>query len=81
VGEEETRATLGLAAWFAPGDARALATAIQHALADPAWAERARARNAAVIAARGDWHVNLGRIEACFEALAHGRALPPAGPA
>jgi glycosyltransferase involved in cell wall biosynthesis len=81
VGEEETSATLGLAAWFAPGDARALATAIQRALADAAWAERARARNAAVIAARGDWHVNLGRIEACFEALAHGRALPPAGPA
>jgi len=33
-----------------------------------------------VIAARGDWHVNLARIEACFEALAHGRPLPTAEP-
>jgi len=44
-------------------------------------ARGARARNASVIAARGDWHVNLARIEACFEALASGRALPGAGSA
>jgi len=78
VGEGEPEATLGLARLFPPGDAGALASAIERALGDEAWAQRARARNTAVIAARGDWHVNLARIEACFEALAHGRALPPA---
>jgi glycosyltransferase involved in cell wall biosynthesis len=62
---------------FAPGDAAALARAIEAALADPAWAEAARARNVAVIAARGDWHVNLARIESLFSALAAGRSLPP----
>ena len=77
----ERRGPVGLAQLFAPGDAAALAGAIERALDEPAWAERARARNAAVIAARGDWHANLARIEACFEALAHGRPLPPAGPA
>jgi glycosyltransferase involved in cell wall biosynthesis len=73
---------LGDARLFPPGDAAGLASAIERALADPVWGERARARNAAVIAARGDWHVNLARIEACFEALAAGRALPayPAEP-
>jgi glycosyltransferase involved in cell wall biosynthesis len=68
----------GLARFFAPGDPGALADAIGRALADASWAGRARARNAAVIAARGDWHANLARIEACFEALAQGRPLPPA---
>jgi hypothetical protein len=63
---------------FPPGDAVALASALEAALADRAWAARARAQNIAVIAARGDWHANLARIEACFAALAHGRALPPA---
>lgn len=72
---------LGQARLFAPGDASALAGAVERALADPAWSDRARLRNAAVIAARGDWHMNLARIEACFEALAQGRPLPPAEPA
>jgi len=82
VGEGERDAggakALGLAQLFPPGDAAGFASAIERALADPVWAERARARNAAVIAARGDWHTNLARIEACFEALAHGRHLPEA---
>jgi len=64
---------------FALGDAAACAAALERALADPAWREEARARNAAVIAARGDWQANLARIEACFAALASGRPLPPAG--
>jgi glycosyltransferase involved in cell wall biosynthesis len=68
----------GAARLFPPGDAVALASALEAALADRAWAARARAQNIAVIAARGDWHANLARIEACFAALAHGRALPPA---
>ena len=72
---------LGQARLFAPGDASALAGAVEGALADPAWADRARVRNAAVISARGDWHGNLARIEACFEALAQGRPLPRAEPA
>mgnify|MGYP006871799532 CR=1 FL=1 len=61
---------------LAAGDAAALARAVGAALADPAWEQAARERNAAVIAARGDWHVNLARIEALFECLAAGRALP-----
>ena len=74
----DRRGSVGWAQLFAPGDAQALAEAVERALRDAAWAERARGRNAEVIAARGDWHVNLGRIEGCFEALAQGRPLPPA---
>jgi glycosyltransferase involved in cell wall biosynthesis len=59
---------------FPVGDAAALTRALDAALGDPAWSEAARARNAGVIASRGDWHVNLARIEAHFEALAAGRA-------
>lgn len=66
---------------FAAGDAAGLARAVDAAFADPAWAEAARARNAAVIAERGDWHVNLARIEALFTALAAGQPLPPTGSA
>ena len=79
--EGDRRKLVGEAQFFAPGAARELADALERALSDVSWAERARARNAAVIAARGDWHVNLARIEACFEALGHGRPLPPAEPA
>jgi glycosyltransferase involved in cell wall biosynthesis len=81
-GTPRSAAMLGMARFFPRGDAAALASAIEAALADTAWAGRARARNAAVIAVRGDWHTNLARIEACFEALAAGRALPeyPAEP-
>jgi L-malate glycosyltransferase len=66
---------------FAAGDAAELTRAVEAALADSAWAEAARARNAAVIAARGDWHVNLAHIEALFATLAAGRPLPAAGAA
>lgn len=64
----------GGARGFAPGDAPGLARALRAALDDPAWAERARAANARVVAARGDWQRNLARIEALFEALARGPA-------
>lgn len=61
---------------FAPGDAEGCARAVLAALEDPAWCAQARERNARVIEARGDWHVNLARIESWFQALAAGRALP-----
>lgn len=61
---------------FACGDAASAGRALEAALADAAWREQARARNAAVIAERGDWHRNFARIEAAFEALAAGRPLP-----
>ena len=62
---------------FAVGDAAGLTRALLLSLAADAWAGAARARNAATIEARGDWHVNLARIEALFTALAAGRPLPP----
>lgn len=62
---------------FAPGDAAALALALEAVLDDVAWATRARAHNAAVIAERGDWHRNFARIESAFAALAAGVELPP----
>ena len=61
---------------FAPGDAGALSLALDAALGDAAWQSAARARNAAVIAERGDWHRNFARIESAFAALAAGRPLP-----
>jgi len=61
---------------FPCGDSGALARAIDGVLGDPAWCEAARARNAAVVAERGDWHRNFARIEAAFESLAAGRPLP-----
>lgn len=61
---------------FARGDAGALERALDAALADSGWRDRARARNAAVIAERGDWHRNFARIEGAFAALAAGRPLP-----
>ena len=61
---------------FATGDAGGCTRALERALADPAWAATARARNAAVIAARADWPTNLARIERWFETLAAGRPLP-----
>jgi glycosyltransferase involved in cell wall biosynthesis len=66
---------------FAAGDAAGLAAAVDAVLRDPDWAARARARNAARVAAEGDWHVNLARIEALFASLAAGRAFPAEGPA
>ena len=63
---------------FAAGDAAGFARAVEAALGDAEWATRARERNAGVIVARGDWDVNLARIEALFTTLAAGRPLPPA---
>jgi glycosyltransferase involved in cell wall biosynthesis len=57
---------------FPPGDAAGLARALERALDDPAWRESARARNLAVVAERGDWGVNMGRIEALFGRLVAG---------
>ena len=54
---------------FPPGDAAGVTRALERALGDPAWLEAARARNLRVIAERGDWNTNLGRIEALFERL------------
>jgi glycosyltransferase involved in cell wall biosynthesis len=60
---------------FPPGDAPALARAIEAALADEAWREAARAHNRAVVEARADWTRNMGEIEALFRRLADtGRA-------
>lgn len=64
---------------FPAGDSAGCARAIEAALGDAEWAARARARNAAVIAERADWHVNLARIESWFQALAAGEPLPPEG--
>ncbi len=60
---------------FPVGDPAALTRALEAVLADPDWAEAARTRNARVVAERGDWHVNLARIESLFETLVAGRAL------
>ncbi len=61
---------------FAPGDAAALGAGVLRALTDTEGAARTRARNADVISRRGDWNVNLARIEHCFECLVAGRPLP-----
>jgi glycosyltransferase involved in cell wall biosynthesis len=60
---------------FAPGDAAGCADAVRRVLADPAWAATARARNAAVVAARGDAARNMARIESWFARLVAGDAL------
>jgi glycosyltransferase involved in cell wall biosynthesis len=62
---------------FRAGDAADAARALTLALADPAWAAAARARNRREVERRGDWTVNMARAESLFESLvAHGR---PAG--
>src|SRR4029077_1457783 len=55
---------------FPPGDAAALARALEGALDDPAWRARARAHNRAVVEARADRARNMAAIEARFVALA-----------
>jgi glycosyltransferase involved in cell wall biosynthesis len=55
---------------FTPGDAAGVTRALERALADPEWAAAARARNRRVVEERGDWHANMRRVEALFEALA-----------
>lgn len=57
---------------FAPGDAVALTRGVETALADAAWAAAARARNRAVVEARGDAARNMTEVERLFQAL--GRA-------
>lgn len=64
---------------FRTGDPASLAAALERALGDPEWMLRTRARNRRVVEARGDWSVNLTRIEGLFQALAGGQPLP-AGP-
>ncbi len=64
------------ARFFACGDAVGVERAVDAALGDAAWARAARARNAEVVAQRGDWARNFARIESAFAALAAGRPLP-----
>ena len=62
---------------FGPGDAAGVTRAVECVLDDPAWAERARAKNRRVIERRGDWSANMSRIESMFESLVRGNG--PAG--
>lgn len=60
---------------FPVGDASACAAAVTRVLADPTWAAHARARNAAVVAARADGERNMACIAGWFECLAQRRPL------
>lgn len=62
---------------FTPGDASALAGAVERVLDVPAWATSARSRNRRVVEERGDRARNCDRVEALFVALAAGRVPPP----
>lgn len=64
---------------FAPGEAPALALALDRALDDPAWAERACARNRRVVEERGDAARNMALIEGLFGALAGKRRAAGGG--
>jgi glycosyltransferase involved in cell wall biosynthesis len=66
---------------FPCGDAAALSSAVGRVLAESEWAALARARNAQVVAERGDWDANLARIEAWFERLAAREPLGSGGAA
>jgi glycosyltransferase involved in cell wall biosynthesis len=57
---------------FRVGEPADVERAIESAWGDPAWRERARARNRGVAEARADWSSNLARIEALFSGLAAG---------
>lgn len=57
---------------FPVGDVPAAARAVEAALADRAWRERARAHNRAVVEERGSWRRNMARIESEFLRLAGG---------
>ena len=65
---------------FARGDAAGVARALELALGDPAWLERARARNLRTIEERGDWATNMARIEALFVRLEAGAASRAGAP-
>jgi glycosyltransferase involved in cell wall biosynthesis len=58
---------------FPVGDAEGLARAIDATLGDASWRDAARARNRAVIEARGSWDRNMRVIEQHFLRLAAGR--------
>jgi glycosyltransferase involved in cell wall biosynthesis len=66
---------------FPPRDAAGVTRALERALGDPAWRDAARARNQRVIAERGDWGANLGRIEVLFERLVAVAGRGPGGSA
>jgi glycosyltransferase involved in cell wall biosynthesis len=55
---------------FPPGDARALARALERTLDDSAWRDRARRHNRQVVERRADHARNMAEIEARFQALA-----------
>jgi glycosyltransferase involved in cell wall biosynthesis len=57
---------------FAPGDPRALTEALERALADPEWRERARRIGRRIAEERADAERNMGRIEALFTMLTRG---------
>jgi len=57
---------------FAPGNPASLAQGLDRALADAEWREGARERNRGVIASRGDWEVQMAKVETLFERLSHG---------
>jgi len=54
---------------FRAADPLDLARALRAALADPAWADAARARNRRVVEARADWNANMAQVESRLEAL------------
>jgi glycosyltransferase involved in cell wall biosynthesis len=60
---------------FAPGDPGALARALEQALADGPWRERARLHNRRVVEERGDWDRNMAGVEKLFLRLAAGESL------
>ena len=66
---------------FPPGDAKALAHALERVLDQPAWAERACARNRRAVEQRGDAARNMARIESLLTTLAGTRRSPGAGDA
>jgi glycosyltransferase involved in cell wall biosynthesis len=66
---------------FAVGDRDGLARAVERALDDPIWSERARTRNRAVIEQRADAARNMAAIETEFIALAGGGAPRDGGTA
>jgi glycosyltransferase involved in cell wall biosynthesis len=57
---------------FAPGDPGALTEALERALADPEWRERARRIGRRIAEERADAERNMGRIEALFTMLTRG---------
>jgi glycosyltransferase involved in cell wall biosynthesis len=54
---------------FGPGDAASLTRALEAALDDPAWVERARVHNRRVAESRADGARGLARIESLFRSL------------